>query len=52
MEDWTNRIDKYLLSDNLDVLKNASKISHKKQELKSCFFLFIHLLPVPCLSLV
>lgn len=28
MEDWANRIDKYLLSDDLDVLKNAGKISH------------------------
>ncbi len=29
MEDWSKRIDKYLLSDNLDVLKDARKISHK-----------------------
>lgn len=29
MEDWANRIDKYLLSDDRDVLKDASKISHE-----------------------
>ncbi len=29
MEDWFKRIDKYLLSDDLDVLKDAGKISHK-----------------------
>ncbi len=29
MEDWSKRIDKYLLSDDLDVLKDAGKISHK-----------------------
>ncbi len=29
MEDWAKRIDKYLLSDDLDVLKDAGKISHK-----------------------
>ena len=29
MEDWANRIDKYLLSDDRDVLKDAGKISHE-----------------------
>jgi len=29
MEDWANRIDKYLLSDDLDILKDAGKISHE-----------------------
>lgn len=29
MEDWATRIDKYLLSDDRDVLKNAGKISHE-----------------------
>lgn len=29
MEDWAKRIDKYLLSDDLDVLKDAGKISKK-----------------------
>lgn len=29
MEDWSKRIDKYLLADDLDVLKNAGKISHE-----------------------
>lgn len=29
MEDWSARIDKYLLADDLDVLKNAGKISHE-----------------------
>lgn len=28
MEDWSTRIDKYLLADDLDVLKDAEKISH------------------------
>ena len=28
MEDWANRIDKYLLSDDRDILKDAGKISH------------------------
>ena len=28
MEDWSARIDKYLLADDLDILKNAGKISH------------------------
>lgn len=27
MEDWSNRVDKYLLSDDRDILKNAGKIS-------------------------
>lgn len=29
MEDWVNLIDKYLLLDNRDILKNAGKISHE-----------------------
>lgn len=29
MEDWANRIDKYLLSDDLDLLRDAGKISHE-----------------------
>ena len=29
MEDWANRIDKYLLADDRDVLKDAGKISHE-----------------------
>ena len=29
MEDWAIRIDKFLLADDLDVLKDAGKISHK-----------------------
>ncbi len=29
MEDWATRIDKYLLSDDRDVLKDAGKISHE-----------------------
>ena len=29
MEDWAMRIDKYLLSDDRDVLKDAGKISHE-----------------------
>ena len=28
MEDWVNLIDKYLLLDNRDILKDAGKISH------------------------
>ena len=28
MEDWATRIDKFLLSDDRDILKNAGKISH------------------------
>ncbi len=29
IEDWSSRIDKFLLADNLDVLKDAGKISHE-----------------------
>ena len=29
MEEWSNRIDKFLLADDLDVLKDAGKISHE-----------------------
>lgn len=29
MDDWSKRIDKYLLSDDLDVLRDAGKISHE-----------------------
>ncbi len=29
MEDWSTRIDKYLLSDDRDILKDAGKISHE-----------------------
>lgn len=29
MEDWSTRIDKYLLADDLDVLREAGKISHE-----------------------
>lgn len=29
MEDWVSRIDKFLLSDDRDILKNAGKISHE-----------------------
>ena len=29
MEDWATRIDKYLLADDLDILKEAGKISHE-----------------------
>lgn len=29
MEDWSNILDKYLLLDERDVLKNAGKISHE-----------------------
>lgn len=29
MEDWATRIDKFLLADDLDVLKDAGKISHE-----------------------
>lgn len=32
MEDWANRIDKYLLSDDGDILKDAGKISHEIAE--------------------
>lgn len=29
MEDWSNLLDKYLLLDNRNVLKDAGKISHE-----------------------
>ena len=29
MGDWATRIDRFLLADDLDVLKDASKISHE-----------------------
>lgn len=29
MEDWSNRIDKLLLADDRDILKDAGKISHE-----------------------
>ena len=29
MEDWSSRIDKFLLADDLDILKDAGKISHE-----------------------
>ena len=29
MEDWSERIDKFLLADDLDILKDAGKISHE-----------------------
>ena len=29
MEDWSNRIDKFLLADDRDILKDAGKISHE-----------------------
>ena len=29
MNDWASRIDKYLLADDLDILKDAGKISHE-----------------------
>ena len=29
MEDWSTRIDKFLLADDLDILKDADKISHE-----------------------
>ncbi|MCI8346105.1 MAG: virulence RhuM family protein [Clostridia bacterium] len=32
MEDWSNRIDKYLLADDRDILKDAGKISHEIAE--------------------
>ena len=35
MEDWANRLDKYLLSDDRDILKNAGKISHEIAEEKA-----------------
>ena len=35
MEDWANRIDKYLLWDDLDVLKDSGRISHEIAEEKA-----------------
>lgn len=35
MEDWASRIDKYLLSDDRDILKDAGKISHEIAEEKA-----------------
>ena len=35
MEDWANRIDKYLLSDDRDILKDAGKISREIAEEKA-----------------
>lgn len=35
MEDWANRIDKYLLSDDLDILKDSGRISHEIAEEKA-----------------
>lgn len=35
MEDWSNRIDKYLLADDRDILKDAGKISHEIAEEKA-----------------
>jgi len=35
MEDWANRIDKYLLSDDLDVLNDSGRISHEIAEEKA-----------------
>lgn len=35
MEDWANRIDKYLLSDDRDILKDTEKISHEIAEEKA-----------------
>ena len=29
MKDWTNRMDKYLLDNDLDILRDVEKISHK-----------------------
>lgn len=29
MEGWSTRIDKFLLADDLDILKDAGKISHE-----------------------
>ena len=29
MEDWSTRIDKFLLADDRDILKDAEKISHE-----------------------
>ena len=35
MEDWAKRIDKYLLADDRDILKDAGKISHEIAEEKA-----------------
>ncbi len=35
MEDWSNRIDNYLLADDRDILKDAGKISHEIAEEKA-----------------
>lgn len=35
MEDWSKRIDKYLLADDRDILKDAGKISHEIAEEKA-----------------
>lgn len=35
MEDWASRIDKYLLADDRDILKDAGKISHEIAEEKA-----------------
>ena len=35
MEDWANRIDKYLLADDRDILKDAGKISREIAEEKA-----------------
>lgn len=35
MEDWANRIDKFLLADDRDILKDAGKISHEIAEEKA-----------------
>jgi len=29
MEDWSDRIDKFLLADDRDILRDAGKISHE-----------------------
>lgn len=35
MEDWANRIDKFLLADDRDILKDAGKISYEIAEEKA-----------------
>lgn len=35
MEDWANRIDKFLLADDRDILRDAGKISHEIAEEKA-----------------
>lgn len=35
MEDWANRIDRFLLADDRDILKDAGKISHEIAEEKA-----------------